>query len=174
MGINLNSVTLAGNLTRDPELKSLPSGAKVVAFSIATNERYTKKETGEKVEKTEYHNIVGFNKLAELVGQYLTKGQNVLVQGKIQTRSWEGEDGQKRYRTEILASSVQFGPKSSPGGEQAANTGAHEGHGASAATVYDGMPSKKAAAPAKRAPAKSQPSGIEYPTEEIDPADIPF
>jgi single-strand DNA-binding protein len=104
-----NHVMLIGNLTRDPEMKALPNGGSVTSFSIATNHSW-KDKNGQKQESTEYHNIVTFGKTAESCAQYLKKGQSAMVEGRIQTRTWE-KDGQKQYRTEIVADSVQFGPK---------------------------------------------------------------
>lgn len=107
MSLYLNKATIIGNIVRDPELKALPSGAKVVAYSIATNRKY-KDKNGETKEQVEYHNIVTFGKMAELVAQYLKKGAQVMVEGRLQTRSWES-DGKKMYRTEVVTEMVQFG-----------------------------------------------------------------
>ena len=107
----LNKVFLFGNLTRDPEMKSLPSGSKVTQFSLATNRVY-KDQAGNRQEQTEFHNIVVFGRQAETSAQYLKKGQGVMIEGRIQTRSWDDKvTGEKKYRTEIIADSVQFGPK---------------------------------------------------------------
>ncbi|MDB5259808.1 MAG: single-strand binding protein single-strand DNA-binding protein [Candidatus Nomurabacteria bacterium] len=115
----LNKVYLYGNLTRDPEMKSLPSGAKVTSFSLATNRVYKDKD-GNRKENTEYHNIVVFGRQAETSAQYLKKGQGVMIEGRIQTRSWDDKtSGEKKYRTEIIADAVQFGPKGGSGGEGA-------------------------------------------------------
>jgi len=112
----LNKVYLYGNLTRDPEIRSLPSGSKVTQFSLATNRVY-KDQTGARQEQTEYHNIVVFGRQAETSAQYLKKGQGVMIEGRIQTRSWDDKTtGEKKYRTEIVADSVQFGPKAGGGG----------------------------------------------------------
>lgn len=109
----LNKVFLFGNLTRDPELKSLPNGSKVTQFSLATNYIYKDKE-GNKKEQVEFHNIVVFGRQAETSAQYLKKGQGVMIEGRIQTRSWDDKvTNEKKYRTEIIADAVQFGPKSS-------------------------------------------------------------
>jgi len=143
----LNKALIIGNLTRDPELKSLPSGVQVATFGVATNRYYTDKE-GTKQESTEFHNIVVFGRSAETSAQFLHKGSQVLVEGRLQTRSWE-QDGQKRYRTEIVAERVQFGDRRSSGGEGAG------------------------AAPAPKG-AKKEEEAIEYPDEEINPDDIPF
>src|SRR3989344_7946224 len=107
----INKAIIYGNLTRDPELKSLPSGIQVCEFGVATN-RVWKDKNGAKQESTDYHNAVVFGRQAELVKQYLHKGNGVFLEGRIQTRSWDAQDGTKRYRTEIVADRMQFGPKS--------------------------------------------------------------
>jgi len=107
----LNKVLIVGNLTRDPELKSLPSGMQVASFSVATN-RVWKDKSGTKQESADYHNIVVFGKQAESTARFMTKGSQILIEGRLQTRSWDKE-GQKMYRTEIVADRVQFGNKSS-------------------------------------------------------------
>jgi single-strand DNA-binding protein len=119
----LNKTFLFGNLTRDPEMRSLPNGNKVTSFSLATNRVY-KDANGAKQEQVEYHNIVVFGRQAETSAQYLKKGQGVMIEGRIQTRSWDDKTtGEKKYRTEIVADAVQFGPKSggapAPGGDTA-------------------------------------------------------
>jgi single-strand DNA-binding protein len=115
---SLNKVMLIGRLTRDPEMRYTPSGQPVTSFSIATN-RYGSGPDGERREFTDYHNIVAWNigkrNLAELVAQYLRKGSQVYVEGRLQTRSWEGQDGQKRRATEVVANDVQFLDSRSPG-----------------------------------------------------------
>ncbi|HEY4507343.1 MAG TPA: single-stranded DNA-binding protein [Candidatus Paceibacterota bacterium] len=153
----LNRATLIGNLTRDPETRALPSGAKVCSFSIATNRVWKDQQTGAKKEAVDYHNIVVFGRTAENCSTYLKKGQSVLIEGRIQTRSWDGPDGKKNYRTEIVADTVQFGPK-------AAGSGAPRAAEAAAA----------APAAAAEAPAADSAPAIEYPQEEINPEDIPF
>ena len=111
----LNKVFVFGNLTRDPELRSLPSGVQVTSFSVATNRVWKDKE-GAKQEAAEFHNIVVFGRQAETSAQYLKKGSSVLIEGRLQTRSWES-DGVKKYRTEIVAERVQFGPRGSGSGD---------------------------------------------------------
>lgn len=149
----LNKAIIIGNLTRDPELKSLPSGIQVATFSAATN-RVWKDKNGVKQENTDYHNIVVFGRQAEITGQYLKKGASVLVEGRMQTRSWDDAAGVKKYRTEIVADRIQFGPRPS-GGAPAAE-------GGSAAPSHGSDDDKKAL------------DTIEYPEEEINPEDIPF
>jgi len=122
----LNKVFVLGNLTRDPELKSLPSGIPVANFGIATN-RVWKDRDGNKQEGAEFHNIVVFNRQGELCAQYLKKGQSVLIEGRIQTRSWDAQDGQKRYRTEIVANQlIMLGGKSSVKGDRINEESAQE------------------------------------------------
>lgn len=107
----LNKAMVYGNLTRDPEMKALPSGQNVTSMSVATNRTWNDKD-GKKQEEVGYHNVVVFGKTAENCAKYLTKGAGVYVEGRIQTRSWD-KDGVKQYRTEIIAETVQFGAKSS-------------------------------------------------------------
>lgn len=140
---------LIGNLTRDPELRSLPSGIKVCSFSLATN-RVWKDKNGARQEAADYHNVVVFGRQAETVAQYMKKGNSILVEGRLQTRSWDDKtSGEKKYRTEIIADRTQFGPKGSSGGAPASNGGP-----------------AKASSPEEDA--------IEYPEEDINPEDIPF
>ena len=103
--MNLNKAMLIGNLTRDPELRTTPAGDSVVGFSVATNFTWKDKE-GQKQERAEFHNIVAWRKLAEIIGQYLKKGSKVYIEGRLQTRSWEDQNGTKRYRTEIVADNM--------------------------------------------------------------------
>lgn len=151
----INKAFVFGNLTRDPELRSLPSGMNVVNFSVATNRTY-KDRDGKKQEQTDFHNIVVFGRQADTVNQYLKKGSSVFVEGRMQTRSWEGKDGEKKYRTEIVADRVQFGPK----GSGARSTGSAQG--GDDQTPPDDMSSGGGGA------------GIEYPKDDINPDDIPF
>lgn len=146
----LNKAMIYGNLTRDPELRSLPSGGAVCSFSVATN-RVFKKADGSRQETTEFHNVVVFGRQAETCAQYLKKGSPAYVEGRLQTRSWEGEKG-KQYKTEIVAERVQFGPRSgSSGGSRSSDMADSE-------------------AP-QREPKED---AIDYPQEDINPDDIPF
>ena len=153
----INKVILFGNLTRDPELKALPSGMNVVNFSIATNRVFRDRE-GKKQEQTEFHNIVVFGRQADTVAQYMKKGSSVFIEGRLQTRSWEDKtSGEKKYRTEVIADRVQFGPKGS---------GSGSGNGGNGA--------KKDEMPADDSHANAGGSGVEYPKDDINPDDIPF
>lgn len=105
MAMSLNRVQLIGNLTRDPELRQIPGGQTVASFSIATNFTWTD-QSGQRQDKSEFHNIVAWRKLADICGQYLRKGSKIFLEGRLQTREWEGEDGVKRYRTEIVADNM--------------------------------------------------------------------
>lgn len=157
----LNKALIIGNLTRDPEVKSLPSGIQVATLSVATNRVWTDKN-GAKQEAADYHNVVVFGRQAEIVGQYLRKGSSVLVEGRMQTRSWDAQDGTKKYRTEIVADRIQFGPRRGEGGPSAAPSAGSKAKaggkdsGGGAVDIGGG------------------PDTIEYPTEEINPEDIPF
>ena len=150
----INKAIVYGNLTRDPEMRALPSGQQVTSFSLATN-RVWKDKSGVKQESVDYHNIVMFAKLAELAAQYLKKGSGVFIEGRMQTRSWDDATG-KKYRTEIVADTMQFGPRSTTGGASTAPSSSAKG----------------ASAPQPAAPEAL--ATIEYPEEDINPDDIPF
>ena len=111
--MNLNKIFLIGRLTRDPELKTLPSGNPVVNFGLATDTFFTDK-SGQKQQQVEFHNIVLFGRLAEIASQYLTKGSLTFLEGRVKTRSWEDASGNKKYRTEVIGQRLQLGPKSAP------------------------------------------------------------
>jgi len=113
--MNLNKVMILGNLTRDPESKTTPSGQTVANFGIATNRFYMDGQN-QKQQKVEFHNIVAWGKLGDICAQYLKKGQLIFIEGRIETRSWDGQDGVKRFKTEIIAEKMQMGPKQSGGG----------------------------------------------------------
>ncbi len=120
---DFNQAIILGNMTKDPELRSTPSGASVASFSLATNRRWTNKD-GQQQEETEFHNVVAWGKLADICGQILYKGRKVLVVGRLRTRQWEGQDGIKRYSTEIIADQISAtGPArqggSEPSGDEA-------------------------------------------------------
>ncbi len=114
--VNLNKAQLIGRITNDPEMKALPSGAQVVKFGLATNRVYKTKE-GEKKELVQFHNCVAFGKLAEIIGQWAKKGQEVYADGRIEYRSWDKKDGTKGYATEIVVENFQMGAKARGAGE---------------------------------------------------------
>lgn len=115
--MNVNKAIILGNLTRDPEVKTIPSGQTVASFSIATNRFWTDKESGEKKKQAEFHNVVAWGKLADVAKRFLKKGSLVYIEGRLQTQSWEDKQGVKKYRTEIVAERLQLGPR----GNQPAN-----------------------------------------------------
>lgn len=155
----INKAFLYGNLTKDPEIKALPSGVKVASFGLATSRNW-KDKNGVKQESTVFHNVVMFGVQADLAAQYLKKGKPIFVEGRIENRSWDGPDGAKKYRSEVVVENFQFGPQPPPSG-----TGA----------PYS-APSNNAPKPASGVPAgKTKESDtIEYPEEEINLEDIPF
>lgn len=160
---DFNQAIILGNLTKDPEMRSTTSGAQVASFSIATNRRWTNKD-GQQQEETEFHNIVAWGKLAEICGQILYKGRKVLVVGRLKTRQWEGQDGIKRYSTEIIADQLSAtGP--SRHGEAGSEGGAMD------APAMPGMAPKKAAAKGGATNPAEAPATV---PDEINLDDIPF
>jgi single-strand DNA-binding protein len=152
----LNKVFIIGNLTRDPELKAIPSGIKVCSFSVATN-RVWKDKNGAKQEAADFHNVVVFGRQAETTAQYMKKGSQVMVEGRMQTRSWDdAATNTKKYRTEVIADRIQFGSNS--------------GGAKSGVTSQSSTP--------KSSPTEDKDEGeldtIEYPEEQINAEDIPF
>ncbi|MBL7156244.1 MAG: single-stranded DNA-binding protein [Candidatus Pacebacteria bacterium] len=110
--MNLNKVILVGRVTQDPQLKNIPSGASVCSFGLATNRVWKDRTTGQQQKSAEFHNIVLWRRLAEIASQYLRKGSLVLIEGRLQTRSWDDQSGNKKYRTEVVGESIQLPPKS--------------------------------------------------------------
>ena len=150
--MNINKVILYGNLTRDPELKALPSGSQVAEFGIATNRVYKDKE-GNKKEEVDFHNIVSFGRQAEVIAQYMKKGRPIFVEGRIRTRSWEAKDGTgKRYKTEIVLENFQFGQSTGGTNNRQPTT--------------DNKP--------EEGKKEESGAGIQYPEEQINAEDIPF
>ena len=128
--MSVNKVILIGRLGQNPEVRHTPSGSSVANFSLATNEAWTDKQ-GQKQERTEWHRVVVWGKLADLCGQYLQKGRQVFIEGKLQTRQWQDKDGQTKYTTEVLASTVQFlGGNAQQGAGQGAGNYGSAGYGA--------------------------------------------
>ncbi|MBV8659561.1 MAG: single-stranded DNA-binding protein [Burkholderiales bacterium] len=143
---SLNKVLLIGNLGRDPEVRYMPNGEAVANFSIATTDSWKDKNSGQKQEKTEWHNIVMYRRLAEIAGQYLKKGSQIYIEGRLQTRKWQDkQSGQDRYTTEIIADQMQM-------------LGGRGGMGAGGGTEYDQSASYSEAPPAPRG-GQSAPQG---------------
>lgn len=109
--MNVNKAIVMGNLTRDPETRTLPSGQTVTSFSLATNRFWTDKESGEKKKQAEYHNIIAWGRLGEISQQFLKKGSLVYIEGRLQTKNWQDPQGNKKTRTEIVAEMLQLGPR---------------------------------------------------------------
>jgi single-strand DNA-binding protein len=150
----LNKAFIIGNLTRDPELKAIPSGIKVCSFSVATN-RVWKDKNGARQEAADYHNVVVFGRQAETVAQYMKKGSQVMIEGRMQTRSWDdAATNTKKYRTEVIADRVQFG----------SGSGAPAGGASKSSTPSQGAPKEES----------DELDTIEYPDEQINAEDIPF
>lgn len=143
-----NKAIIIGNITKDPELKALPSGGKVASFSVATN-RVWKDQSGEKKEQTDFHNVIVFGRQAESVAQYMKKGSQVMVDGRMQTRAWDAQDGSKRYRMEIVADRVQFGSTGNKNDGSRKDT-----HHEEKRTIGN--------------------TGMEYPDDDINADEIPF
>jgi single-strand DNA-binding protein len=160
--MNLNKAMIIGNLTRDPEVRTTPQGTSVASFSVATNFVWTD-QSGQKQEKAEYHNVVAWRKLAEIIGQYLKKGSKVYIEGRLSTRDWTGQDGAKKYRTEITAENmIMLDSRGSGGGD-------YKPAAAAPAKEAD-LPTIEQEAPTESAP--STPSDSD--SDEIKLEDIPF
>lgn len=144
---SVNKVVLVGNLGKDPEMRYMPDGSAVANLTIATTESWKDKQTGEKKEKTEWHRLTVFKRLGEMCGEYLKKGSKIYVEGKLQTRKWQGQDGQDRYTTEIVVSEIQI-----MDARQA--TGPAQGQSAAPQQSWGNAPQQ----PAQPAPAYQQPA----------------
>ncbi|PJC65549.1 MAG: single-stranded DNA-binding protein [Candidatus Colwellbacteria bacterium CG_4_9_14_0_2_um_filter_50_12] len=156
--MNLNKVFIIGRLTADPQSRTTPGGAQVTTFSVATNRSWTDKN-GSKKESTEFHNVVIWGRQAEIAAEFLTRGSTVLIEGRLQTRSWEGKDGQLRKTTEIVTERMQLGPR--PGGAPRGDVGSK---GSKDAPRKEGTD----------APAAEKMPVIEIGDEEVKPEDLPF
>ena len=142
MARGVNKVILVGNLGADPEVRYMPSGGAVTNVSVATTDSWKDKNSGQRQERTEWHRVVFFNRLAEIAGEYLRKGSQVYVEGRLQTRKWQGQDGGDRYSTEIVAEQMQMLGGRGGGGAAAAGhaQGAAQGHAQGHAQGQGGMP----------------------------------
>lgn len=168
--MDLNKVMIIGRLTRDPELRTTPSGINVCQIGLATNFVYNNQQTGQKVEQVEYHNVVMWRKLGEIAAQYLKKGRRVYVEGRLQTRSWDGKDGQKRSRTEIVADNMIMldgGSRDDSGFTPASRPAAQETSQAPAAVA-----SKPA--PTEDLPTIQQGEDLGANADDVRVEDIPF
>lgn len=161
MARGINKVILVGNLGNDPEVRATASGARIANISVATTDSWMDKTSGQKQERTEWHRVVFFNRLAEIVEQYLTKGSQVYVEGRLQTRKWQDQNGQDKYTTEIVASEMQMlGGRGGSGG----------GGGDYQSTAPMDPPAKQQSAPAAPAPAAAAAGGPDINFDD----DIPF
>ncbi len=163
--MNLNKAMIIGNLTRDPEVRTTPQGTSVASFSVATNFVWTD-ASGQKQERAEYHNVVAWRKLAEIIGQYLKKGSKVYIEGKLQTRDWTGQDGVKKYRTEIVADNmIMLDSRGSGGGD-------YKPAATPAPAKETDLPTIEQEAPSESAPSSAPSSDSD--SDEIKLEDIPF
>lgn len=155
MARGVNKVILIGNLGNDPDTRYTANGGAVTNLSLATTDSWRDKQTGENQERTEWHRVVLFGKLGEIAGEYLKKGSKVYIEGRLQTRKWQGKDGQDRYTTEIVANDLQM----------------LDSRGGSA--PYDSEPSRQSSAPAQQSPAQQPAAAGDYPPDDFGD-DIPF
>jgi single-strand DNA-binding protein len=170
--MNLNKAFVLGNVTRDPEVKALPSGQQVTNFGIATNRYYTS-QSGEKKEEAEFHNIVCFGKLADISSRYLKRGSLVLIEGRIKTRNWVDKNGTKQYRTEIIAETMQLGPRGSGASEDTGN--ASSGYKRPSFSNASSSSTEEIPVIEENYPAPSSDISFENnDSGEIDVKDIPF
>lgn len=161
----VNKVILVGNVGQDPEMKYMPSGSAVTNLSLATSETWKDKQSGQQQEKTEWHRVVFFNRLAEIVGEYVKKGSKIYVEGRLQTRKWQDQSGQDRYSTEIVASEMQM-------------LDSQNNHSDSGASGYGNQPPNQSAPAAGNtagsAVAASQQKGMPAPNFDDFDDDVPF
>ncbi|SJM89789.1 single-stranded DNA-binding protein [Crenothrix polyspora] len=168
----LNKVTLIGNLGADPEMRYMPTGGAVANISVATTFRWKDKQSGEKKEATEWHRVIFFNRLAEIAGEYLKKGSQVYVEGRLQTRKWQSQDGQDRYTTEIIATEMHMlGSRS--GGTGAMHTGEPSQYPQQSHAVPEKPSTPQASRPMPEASAGSSMPNMPANFDDFDD-DIPF
>jgi len=177
MAFSLNRAQIVGNLTRDPEMRVTPNGQSVCNFGVATNRRWRDKD-GNQQEATEFHNVVAWGKLAEFSSQFLHKGNKVYVEGRLQTRSWEGQDGNKRNRTEIVMENfITLTPKSMATSEAAAEPAIEEFPASPAGGPIEETPvkeEKSAPRATSRKESKKEAKKEEVEEDEINLDEIPF
>jgi single-strand DNA-binding protein len=165
--MDLNKVMIIGRLTRDPELRTTPTGTSVCQLGLATNFVYTNQQSGQKVENVEYHNVVMWRKLGEIAAQYLKKGQRVYIEGRLQTRSWDGDNGKKNYKTEIIADNMIMLDGGRGGEAGAPMGGANNGGGFNRPSVPAANNADEQSYPIEELPTIQQ-------GEDINVDDIPF
>ena len=188
---SINKVILIGNLGRDPEVRYTPNGNAVCNISVATTRNWKDKTSGDKVEETEWHRVVFYDRLAEIAGEYLKKGRSVYVEGRLKTRKWQDKEGKEVYTTEVIADNMQLlgGRDGMGGGDDAGSAGGGSyaprggsrgaggggGGGGSGGNMGDerGEPPMRSAAPAPRAPASRPPAKTATGFDDMDD-DIPF
>ena len=168
--MNFNKAVVVGNLTRDPEVRTLPSGQSVVSFGVATN-RIWNDQDGNRQQAAEFHNIVAFGKLADICSRYLAKGRLVLIEGRLQTRSWQGQDGVKRYRTEIVVDNMQMGPRT---GLETDKEEADQKRPEQPSISQEEIPVIEAEEPIEESLPDEKTSENKENKEEVDVKDIPF
>lgn len=171
--MNLNKAFVLGNVTKDPEVRALPSGQQVTSFSIATNRYYTS-QAGEKKEEAEFHNIVCFGKLADISSRYLKKGSLVLIEGRIKTRTWMNQQQVKQYKTEIIAETMQLGPRGSEGGSTGGSSNNNTGYRKPSFGGGEDLPQAKTEDIPVIEENYPAPSFDNNDSGEIDVKDIPF
>lgn len=154
----INKVILIGNLGKDPETRYMPSGGAVTNLTLATSESWKDKQTGEQKENTEWHRIVFFNRLAEIAAEYLRKGSKVYIEGRLQTRKWQGQDGQDRYTTEIVANEMRM----------------LDSRGGGAGGNYESPPTPTSSQPQSSQPSSSDSKPAAQPMKDDFDDDIPF
>ncbi|MFZ5527449.1 MAG: single-stranded DNA-binding protein [Pseudomonadota bacterium] len=171
---SINKVIIIGNLGRDPEVRYTPSGAAVCNVSVATTRNWKDKNSGDKVEETEWHRVVFYDRLAEIAGEYLKKGRSVYVEGRLKTRKWQDKDGKDTYTTEIVAENMQLlgGREGGGGGGYGGGRDSGGDEGFSREPAESSRPAARSAAPAPRAPAPA-PSKSSTGFDDMDD-DIPF
>lgn len=160
MARGVNKVILVGNLGNDPDTRYSPNGSAVTKISVATAESWKDKQTGEKQEKTEWHRVVFFGRLAEIAKEYLTKGSQVYIEGRLQTNKWQGKDGQDRYTTEIVASDMQM-------------LGGRGGGGGGTADWSNEQPAQNSSPAQDAGPAPAPAPASAPPADDFDD-DVPF
>jgi len=169
----INKVILIGNLGKDPETRYMPSGKAATNFSIATSERFKDRETGEPQERTEWHRVATFDRLAEIAAEYLKKGSKVYVEGRLRTRKWQDKEGKDRYSTEIIADQMQMLDSRGMGGASAGSSAAGSGAGANDDSGdFRGTSPARPGKPAKTPTAATATAGSAESAEFDD--DIPF